>query len=129
VAELRRRRQLGDRARPRSAATSPDKMPPTAERLRFDRELPQRMYCGNARKFVCGAMDLWAYTNGFILDFSRRSKPANNAAIESFNARFRDECLNVHWFGSLEDAAAKIEAWRRTMMSIILTVLSRLQPR
>ena len=58
-------------------------------------------------------MDLWAYPNGVILDFSRRGKPTDNAAIESFNGRFRDECLNVHWFGSLEDAATKIEAWRR----------------
>ena len=58
-------------------------------------------------------MDLWAYTNGVILDFSRRGKPTDNAGIESFNGRFRDECLNVHWFESLEDAAAKIEAWRQ----------------
>ena len=58
-------------------------------------------------------MDRWAYTNGVILDFSRRGKPTDNAAIESFNGRFRDECLNVHWFESLEDAEIKIEAWRQ----------------
>jgi putative transposase len=58
-------------------------------------------------------VDLWAYTNGVILDFSRRGKPTDNAAIESFNGRFRDECLNVHWFESLDDAQAKIEAWRQ----------------
>ena len=58
-------------------------------------------------------MDRWAYTNGVILAFSRRGKPTDNAAIESFNGRFRDECLNVHWFDSLEDAATKIEAWRQ----------------
>jgi putative transposase len=58
-------------------------------------------------------MNLWAYTNGVILDFSRRGKPTDNAAIESFNGRFRDECLNVHWFESLEDASHKIEAWRQ----------------
>ena len=57
-------------------------------------------------------MDLWAYTNGVILDFSRRGKPTDNAAIESFNGRFRDECLNVHWFASLEDAQQKIDAFR-----------------
>jgi putative transposase len=45
--------------------------------------------------------------------FRRRGKPTDNAAIESFNGRFRDECLNVHWFQSLEDATAKIEAWRQ----------------
>ena len=85
----------------------------TLERRRFDRGLPQRIYCDNGSEFVGGAMDFWAYTNGVILDFSRRGKPTDNAAIESFNGRFRDECLNVHWFGSLEDAATKIEAWRQ----------------
>lgn len=48
-----------------------------------------------------------------MLDFSRRGKPTDYAAIEPFNGRFRDECLNVHWFESLEDASAKIEAWRQ----------------
>ena len=85
----------------------------TLERLRFDRGLPQRIYCDNGSEFVGAAMDLWAYTNKVILDFSRRGKPTDNAAIESFNGRFRDECLNVHWFEGLEDATAKIEAWRQ----------------
>jgi putative transposase len=58
-------------------------------------------------------MDLWAYVNGVVLDFSRRGKPTDNAAIESFNGRSRDECLNVHWFESLEEARPKIEAWRQ----------------
>ena len=57
-------------------------------------------------------MDRWAYTNGVILDFSRRGKPTDNATIESFNGRFREECLNVHWFASLEDAQQKIDAFR-----------------
>ena len=48
-------------------------------------------------------MNLWAYTNDVILDFSRRGKPTDNATIESFNGRFREECLNVHWFASLAD--------------------------
>jgi transposase InsO family protein len=47
-----------------------------------------------------------------ILDFSRRGKPTDNATIESFNGRFREECLNVHWFASLEDAQQKIDAFR-----------------
>ena len=67
----------------------------TLERLRFERGLPQRIYCDNGTEFVSAAMDLWAYTNGVILDFSRRGKPTDNAAIESFNGRFREECLNV----------------------------------
>jgi putative transposase len=47
-----------------------------------------------------------------ILDFSRRAKSTDNATIESFNGRFRDECLNVHWFATLEDAQEKIDAFR-----------------
>src|ERR1700733_8916755 len=66
----------------------------------------------NGSEFVGAAMDLWVYTNHVILDFSRRGKPTDNAAIESFNGRFRDECLNVHWFASIEDAQQKIDAFR-----------------
>ena len=84
----------------------------TLERLRFERGLPQRIYCDNGTEFVSAAMDLWAYTNKVILDFSRRGKPTDNAAIESFNGRFREECLNVHWFASLDDAQEKIDAFR-----------------
>lgn len=54
-----------------------------------------------------------AYENGVTLDFSRPGKPTDNAFVESFNGRLRDECLNAHWFLSLADAKAKIEAWRR----------------
>jgi putative transposase len=84
----------------------------TLERLRFDRGLPARIYCDNGSEFVSGQMDLWAYTNGVKLDFSRRGKPTDNATIESFNGRLRDECLNEHWFESLADAEEKIDAWR-----------------
>jgi len=84
----------------------------TLERLRFDRGVPQRIYCDNGTEFVSAAMDLWAYTNGVMLDFSRRGKPTDNAAIESFNGRFREECLNIHWFASIEDAQQKIDAFR-----------------
>lgn len=84
----------------------------TLERLRFERGLPQRIYCDNGTEFVSAVMDRWAYTNQVILDFSRRGKPTDNATIESFNGRFRAECLNVHWFASLEDAQQKIDAFR-----------------
>jgi putative transposase len=57
-------------------------------------------------------VDLWAYAHGVVLDFSRPGKPTDNAFIEAFNSRFRQECLNEHWFLSLEDATEKIEAWR-----------------
>ena len=54
-----------------------------------------------------------AYANVVTLHFSRPGKPTDNAIIESFNGRLRDECLNTHWFLSLEDAKGKIEAWRQ----------------
>ena len=47
------------------------------------------------------------------MDFSRLGKPTDNAFIESFNGSFRDECLNAHWFLSLEDAQTKVEKWRQ----------------
>lgn len=84
----------------------------TLERLRFERGLPQRIYGDNGTEFVSAAMDLWADTNGVVLDFSRRGKPTDHAMIESFNGRFRADCLNAHWFLSLEDAQQKIDAFR-----------------
>jgi len=80
--------------------------------LKYSRGLPQRIYCDNGSEFVSGQTDLWAYTNRVQIDFSRRGKPTDNAVIESFNGRFRDECLNAHWFESLADAQEKIDAWR-----------------
>ena len=57
-------------------------------------------------------MDKWAYERGIELDFSRPGKPTDNALIESFNGRLRQECLNEHWFMSLGDSTDKIKAWR-----------------
>ncbi len=57
-------------------------------------------------------MDKWAYDNRVRLSFSRPGKPVDNAFIESFNGSFRDECLNVNRFLSIQDAREKIEAWR-----------------
>lgn len=64
-------------------------------------------------EFVSRNLDLWAYTRGVTLDFSRSGKPTDNAFIKSFNGKFRAECLNQHWFMSLDDAVRKCEAWRR----------------
>ena len=64
-------------------------------------------------EFISKALDRWAYENSVTLDFSRPGTPTDNAFVESFNGRLRDECLNSHWFLSLADARAKIEAWRR----------------
>ena len=74
---------------------------------------PLRIYLDNGPEFISKALDLWAYQAKVTLDFSRPGKSTDNAYIESFNGSFRDECLNVNWFLSMEDARAKIEAWRR----------------
>ncbi len=72
---------------------------------------PERLRVDNGSQFTSKELDLWAYTNRGILDFSR--KPTDNAFIEAFNSRFRLECLNPHWFLDLEDATMKINAWRQ----------------
>ncbi len=64
-------------------------------------------------EFISRELDLRAYMKGVTLDFSRPGKPTDNAFIESFNGKFRAECLNAHWFMSLTDAVTKCEAWRR----------------
>lgn len=77
----------------------------------------EEMAAGSARvdqgsEFISRDLDLWAYQKGVILDFSRPGKPTDNAFIESFNGKFRQECLNAHWFMSLDDARQKMEEWR-----------------
>jgi putative transposase len=67
----------------------------------------------NGSEFISKALDQWAYENVVTLDFWRPGKPTDNAFVESFNGRLREECLNSHWFLSLADARTKIEAWRR----------------
>jgi putative transposase len=80
--------------------------------LKYDRGLPKRIACDNGSEFAGGRMDLWAYANKVTIDFSRRGKPTDNEIVESFNGRFREECLNTQWFESLEDAKEKIDGWR-----------------
>ena len=73
---------------------------------------PKTIRVDQGSEFVSRDLDLWAYTNGVTLDFSRPGKPTDNAYIEAFNGRLRAECLNAHWFESLQDAKEKIDAWR-----------------
>ena len=86
----------------------------TMEGLRlFADRTPKRIQVDNGSEFISKALDKWAYENKVTLDFSRPGKPTDNALIESFNGSFRDECLNTHWFLSLDDARQKIEDWRQ----------------
>jgi len=77
-----------------------------------ERGLPGMIRLDNGPEFTSKSLDQWAYLNGVKLDFSRPGKPTDNAFIESFNGRFRQECLNENWFLSLEDAREKVENWR-----------------
>ncbi|MEI6100425.1 MAG: IS3 family transposase [Eubacteriales bacterium] len=80
--------------------------------LKVTRGLPKRIKVDNGPEFISRALDTWAYLNHVNLEYSRPGKPTDNAHIESFNGSFRDECLNINWFMSLEDAKDKIERWR-----------------
>ncbi len=84
----------------------------TLEHLRQERGSPRRVQADNGPEFISIVLDKWAYDHGVTIDFSRPGKPTDNAFVESFNGSFRDECLNVHWFLSLDDARRKIENWR-----------------
>jgi len=83
------------------------------DRLQIERGLPQIIRTDNGKEFTGKAMLNWAHERGITLRLIERGKPNQNAYIESFNGRFRDECLNEHWFTSLAQARMVIEAWRR----------------
>ena len=71
------------------------------------REVPERIKVDNGSEFISKTLDRWCYENNVQLDFSRPGKPTDNPFIESFNGSFRDECLNVNWFISIQDAQEK----------------------
>jgi putative transposase len=75
--------------------------------------LPQAIKVDNGTEFCSRAVDEWAERNGVKLDFSRPGKPIDNAYIESFNGRCREEYLNQHWFASIDEARHEIERWRQ----------------
>jgi putative transposase len=81
-------------------------------RLALQGRLPKTIAVDNGPEFTSKALDQWAYLNGVELDFSRPGKPTDNAFIEAFNARVRQECLNENRFLSLGDAEEKVEEWR-----------------
>jgi transposase InsO family protein len=83
------------------------------DRLAIERGLPTVLRTDNALEFCGRAMLTWAHDRGVTLRLIEPGKPNQNAYVESFNGRFRDECLNEHWFTSLPHAQVIIEAWRR----------------
>jgi putative transposase len=82
------------------------------ERLATSVGLPKRIVLDNGPEFAGRTLDAWAYQRGVALCFIRPGKPIENAYVESFNGKFRDECLNEHWFLNMVDAQIVIEAWR-----------------
>ena len=76
------------------------------------RGLPENIVVDNGPEFISNALDAWAYERGVKLHFIRPGKPVDNAYMESFNGKFRDECLNLHWFMSVGHARAIAEDHR-----------------
>lgn len=83
------------------------------DRLEEIRGLPKSIVMDNGPEFSGRVLDAWAYRHGVHLAFIAPGKPSQNGYAESFNGKFRDECLNQHWFISLNDARRKIEDWRQ----------------
>lgn len=75
---------------------------------------PKQITLDNGPEFTGHVLDVWAYEHGVTLDFIEPGKPMQNGYLESFNGKFRDECLNVHWFRSLAEARQIIEDWRES---------------
>lgn len=82
------------------------------DRLKDFRGLPEIIVTDNGPEFISKALDEWAYRNKVRISFIRPGKPMENGFVESFNGRFRDECLNEHWFLNMQDARDRIEQWR-----------------
>ena len=72
---------------------------------------PDLIVMDNGPEFTSRALDAWAYENGVRLHFIQPGKPIQNCFVESFNGKFRDECLNGNWFGDVPHARRIIEAW------------------
>jgi putative transposase len=83
------------------------------DRLASERGLPEAIVVDNGPEFRGRALAAWSEERGVRLEFIQPGKPVQNAYVESFNGRLRDECLNANWFTSLSDARRKIENWRQ----------------
>ena len=82
------------------------------EELKQRRGLPRQIRSDNGPEFVSRAVDQWAYEQGLEWHTTQPGRPMENGYVESFNGRFRDECLNENWFRDLAEARAKIAEWQ-----------------
>lgn len=83
------------------------------DELAVVRGYPEELVHDNGPELTSRAMFVWSQRTGVKLRFIQPGKPTQNAYVESFNGKFRDECLNENWFANLADARRTIEAWRR----------------
>lgn len=81
------------------------------DELCLDGGFPEMIEIDNGPEFISNALDRWAYQRGVRLHFIRPGKPTDNAFIESFNGKLRDECLNANWFDTLEQTRQIIYEW------------------
>ena len=82
------------------------------DELALSHGLPEEIVLDNGPEGTSKAMFAWSERTGVALRFIEPGKPVQNAFVESFNGRCRDECLNQHWFWTLRHAREEIEAWR-----------------
>ncbi len=82
------------------------------DQLIDQRAAPDQITCDNGTEFTCKAMFFWQKESGVKLAFIQPGKPTQNAFVESLNGKFRNECLNRHWFRSLDEAKEIIDEWR-----------------
>src|SRR5437870_12162024 len=110
-------RMLSDTVRHRACSRAPPlprgrRVAEVLQRLIDTRGKPTMLITDNGPEFISRALDAWAYAHGVDLHFIEPGKPNQNAYVESFNGRLRDECLNEHWFMSCGQARETIETWR-----------------
>jgi putative transposase len=82
------------------------------DRLMIKYGNPRILTLDNGTEFTSRHFDAWACQHKIQLDFIRPGRPMENGYIESFNGKFRDECLSLHWFRDLAEARKIIENWR-----------------
>lgn len=83
------------------------------DRVKNERGAPEMIVCDNGPELISLNLEIWAYQNKVQLKFIQPGKPVQNAYIESFNGKFRDECLSQNWFLNLDEARKEIEKWRK----------------
>lgn len=83
------------------------------DQLIEQRNKPTKVICDNGTEFTSKAMFFWSKEMNITLGFIQPGKPTQNAFVESSNGKFRNECLNQHWFRRMEEARFEIEQWRQ----------------